>query len=168
MSVIKFGSITITVNGYTINNGSPYFQKAVPPHLRARLGKATIKLPLKPENGHPAVQCHRLNQKYSALFRALDQDQTLVPSEARLAAIALLDNYGLAPGDGLYEMPMPEGWTGSFDSKPHLSAFFDDLTGNPLENVAMQALKNKLPVLLSEAFTVYLDNHKRGNPHLHS
>lgn len=39
MSALQFGSITIIVNGYTINNGLPYFQKAVPLALRSRCGK---------------------------------------------------------------------------------------------------------------------------------
>lgn len=163
MSILNFGSITVMVTGYTLNNRIPYFQKAVPLRLRDRLGKATIKIRLIPENGNVAVQCHRLTLKYQALFKALEQDEALVPSEARLAAFALLDTYGLKPGDGLYEMPMPAGWQGGFDPTPHLNVFLDDLTGRAVEKVAMQALNNKLPVLLSEAFTVYLDNHGKGS-----
>lgn len=163
MTTLTFGSITIIVHGYTLNNGLPYFQKAVPRHLRARVGKSTIKIPLKAENGNVAVQCHRLDKKYTALFRALDEDQTLVPSEAKLAAIALLETYGLKQGDGQFKVEMPNGWQGSFDDTPHLNEYLDNLTGAPVEAIAKAALNNKLPVLLSEAFTVYLDNHKRGN-----
>lgn len=162
MSILNFGSITIIVKGYTLNNGIPYFQKSVPLRLRERLGKATIKIRLIPENGNVAVQCHRLTLKHQALFKALEQNEALVPSEARLAAFALLDTYGLKSGDGLHEMPMPAGWQGGFDPTPHLNDFLDNLTGSPIEKVAMQALNNKLPVLLSEAFTVYLDNHGKG------
>ena len=71
MSTLKIGSITVIVNGYTTNNGLPYFQKAVPDSLRGRLGKATIKIALKAENGNFAIQCHRLNQQYTDLFRAM-------------------------------------------------------------------------------------------------
>ena len=73
MSTLKIGSITVIVNGYTTNNGLPYFQKAVPESLRGRLGKATIKIALKAENGNFAIQCHRLNQQYTDLFRAMKQ-----------------------------------------------------------------------------------------------
>ena len=162
MSILRFGSITITVKGYTLNNGIPYFQKAVPLRLRSRLGKATIKIRLAAENGHFAVQCQRLTLKYEALFKALLQDANLVPAEAKKAALALLDIYRLKPGDGLDELQMPEGWDGSFDPTPWLSSFEDDLTGSHVEKVAKAALNNKLPVLLSEAFAVYLNNHRKG------
>ena len=162
MSILRFGSITITVKGYTLNNGIPYFQKAVPLRLRSRLGKATIKIRLAAENGHFAVQCQRLTLKYEALFKALLQDANLVPAEAKKAALALLDIYGLKPGDALDELQMPEGWDGSFDPTPWLSSFEDDLTGSHVEKVAKAALNNKLPVLLSEAFAVYLNNHRKG------
>ena len=46
MSKLNLGSITVIVNGYTSNNGLPYFPKAVPAALRGRIGKATIKIRL--------------------------------------------------------------------------------------------------------------------------
>ncbi|MFZ8953988.1 MAG: DUF6538 domain-containing protein, partial [Burkholderiaceae bacterium] len=57
MTKLKVGSITIIVNGYYINNGRPYFQRAVPEDLRKRLGRSKISVSLKPEHGHVAVQC---------------------------------------------------------------------------------------------------------------
>ena len=44
MTKLKVGSITLIVNGYYINNGRPYFQRAVPADLRKRLGKSKIQL----------------------------------------------------------------------------------------------------------------------------
>lgn len=107
MTKLNLGSITVIVNGYTINNGLPYFQKAVPTALRSRIGKATIKIRLHERNGNYAVQCHRLNNQYSALFRAMWDDQSIVPSEAKLAAVAMLDTLGLSAGDGLTEVHVP-------------------------------------------------------------
>ncbi len=78
MSKLNLGSITVIVNGYTINNGLPYFQKAVPAALRSRLGKATIKIRLHERDGNYAVQCHRLDNKFSALFRAMKNDSSIV------------------------------------------------------------------------------------------
>ncbi len=84
MSKLQIGSITLIVNGYTLNNGLPYFQRAVPKRLQSRLGKKTIKIRLLPEHGNFAVQCHRLTERYSALFRAMDSDPRLTPSEVKL------------------------------------------------------------------------------------
>ena len=169
MSTLKVGSITLIVNGYTINNGLPYFQKAVPAALRQRIGKATIKIPLKPENGNVVVQCHRLEQQYSSLFKAMKFDSNLTPSQDKQAAIALLATYGFKQGDGLIEEHRPShlSSTDPFDSTAHISALQDELeerfgARNNLTDAAFKVLDNKLPVLLSEAFAVYLENHNKG------
>lgn len=67
MSKLILGSITVIVHGYISNNGLPYFQKAVPAALRGRIGKATIKIRLHERDGNYAVQCHRLDNQFSAL-----------------------------------------------------------------------------------------------------
>ena len=167
MSAVKIGSITIIVNGYTLNNNVPYFQKAVPSALKLRMGKSNVKIRLLIKNGNFAVQCHRLNERYDTLFRAMNDDERLTPSEAKIAAFALLQTHGLTAGDGLDEMRMSSGWEGSWDSTPHVSFFEDELREKfdkptAVTNAAFSALYNKLPVLLSEAFTVYLENHPKG------
>jgi len=100
MSKLILGSITVIVHGYISNNGLPYFQKAVPAALRGRIGKATIKIRLHERDGNYAVQCHRLDNQFSALFRAMKNDPNIVPSETKLAAIALLATAGVRPEDG--------------------------------------------------------------------
>jgi integrase len=167
MPAVKVGSITIIVNGYTLNNNVPYFQKAVPAALKQRLGKSNVKIRLLPEDGNFAVQCHRLNEQHDALFRAMKDDVRLTPSEAKIAALALLQTFGLDAGDGLHQIPMPSGWEGTWDSTPHLNAFEDAVHNKfskqtALTDAAFKTLNGQLPVLLSEAFTVYLENHPKG------
>ena len=106
MPAVKIGSITIIVNGYTLNNNVPYFQKAVPAVLKQRMGKSNVKIRLLPKDGNFVVQCHRLNEQHDALFRAMKDDVRLTPSEAKLAALALLRTFGLDAGDGLHQIPM--------------------------------------------------------------
>lgn len=168
MSKVNFGSITIIVNGYTNNNGLPYFQRAVPAALRSRIGKSKISVPLKPEHGHVAVQCQRLTAQWNALFKAMRGDPTLTPSEVKQAAITKLALFGLKPGDGNFELPMPHGHVGTFNDTPHLDAFEDAVEidfrkGDPVAVAAIEALRTPMPVLLSEAFAVYIENHQRGN-----
>lgn len=167
MTQLKIGSITITVNGYTLNNKLPYFQKSVPHDLRHRLGKATIKIRLHEKNGNIAVQCHRLTQKYASLFQALRDDPSLVPSEIKAAAVGMVELFGMKTGDGLKSYPAPPNTT-NYDPHGHIDAFemfvrdnFDE--PNALTEAAFKAFNNELPVLLSEAFSVYLENHQRGN-----
>jgi integrase len=170
MSALKIGSITIIVNGYTTNNGLPYFQKAVPESLRGRLGKATIKIALKAENGNFAIQCHRLNQQYTDLFRAMKTNGKLTSPELKKEATALLASFGYEPGDALHTLDRPSHIepTASFDPTPHISWLEEILLPNgteeasPLIQTAFKLLNNRVPVLLSEAFVVYLNNHNKG------
>ena len=168
MTKLKVGSITIIVSGYYINNGRPYFQRAVPEDLRERLGRSKISVPLKPEHGHAAVQCQRLSDQWSALFKAMRNDPSLTPSEVKQAAITKLALFGLKEGDGNVEISMPLGHEGTYNTQPHLEAFEaaieDDFRrGDPVARAAYEALRKPMPVLLSEAFAIYLDNHQRGN-----
>lgn len=167
MSKLNLGSITVIVNGYTINNGLPYFQKAVPAALRSRLGKATIKIRLHEMNGNYAVQCHRLDNKFSALFRAMKNDPNIVLSETKLAALALLATTGVRPEDGSEEVRFRrnDGRVEVFN--PAQDFLHDFLTEKDFEpsavtTAAFAALDGKLPILLSEAFSVYLENHSKG------
>lgn len=56
MPVIKLGTITLIVNGFSLNNGLPYFQKAAAEGLRNRLRKKSIKIRLCSEDGNDAIQ----------------------------------------------------------------------------------------------------------------
>ena len=167
MSKLNLGSITVIVNGFTLNNGLPYFQKAVPSALKSRIGKATIKIRLHDRDGHYAVQCHRLDQKYSALFRAMKNDLSIVPSEAKLAAFALLGTAGVRPEDGAEEVCFVRD-DGRIEvlnpAKDFLHDFLTERDFQPstVTSNAFLALDGTLPVLLSEAFAVYLDNHQKG------
>lgn len=168
MTKLKVGSITLIVNGYYINNGRPYFQRAVPADLQKRLGKSKIAIALKPEHGHVALQCQRLSEKWAALFKAMRNDPALTPSEVKQAAITKLSLFGLKAGDGNYEIPIPFGHEGTFNTQPHLDDFEDAIEvdfrrGDPVAIAAYEALRKPMPVLLSEAFAIYLDNHQKGN-----
>ena len=168
MTKLKVGSITLIVNGYYINNGRPYFQRAVPADLQKRLGKSKIAIALKPEHGHVALQCQRLSEKWAALFKAMRNDPALTPSEVKQAAITKLALFGLKAGDGNYEIPIPYGHEGTFNTQPHLDDFEDAIEvdfrrGDPVAIAAYEALRKPMPVLLSEAFAIYLDNHQKGN-----
>ena len=153
MSLLKIGSITIIVNGYTTNNGLPYFQKAVPESLRKKFGKATIKIPLKAENGHFAIQCQRLTQHYTDLFTALKTNGKLTSPELKKQATALLAEFGYEPEDGMRTIDRPSylGVSDTFDPTPHISWVEEKLlpTGtedaSPLIQTAFRLLNNRMP-----------------------
>lgn len=167
MAKLNVGSITVIVNGYHLNNGLPYFQKAVPEDLRSRFGKSLIKRPLREEDGNFAVQCHRLNAQYTALFRAMRNDYDLTPPDVKAAGLALLQEAGLQPNEGLMEVRIPLE-DGRIDVLNPATDFLHDYLSDhgyrrsATTDAAFAALKGNSPVLLSEAFSAYLDNHKRG------
>jgi integrase len=167
MARLSLGSITLIVNGYHLNNGLPYFQKAVPLDLRSRFGKSLIKHRLLSEEGSVAVQCHRLNERYKALFRAMRNDQDLTPPEVKAAGLAILQAAGLQPNEGLAEVRIPLAGGRVEVLNPATDFLHDYLSDrgysrSAATDAAFAALKGNSPVLLSEAFSVYLDNHKRG------
>lgn len=164
MSKLSLGSITVIVNGYTLNNGVPYYQRAIPVSLRKRFGKATIKISLRKEQRNHALVCHRLWQGHSSLFAAMQCDSSLSPPEKKIAALELLQLVGLSESDGTTQVTYldSQGREESFNpAHDVLHDYLVDNSFNPSEltSNAFKALRGELPVLLSEAFSVYLDNH---------
>lgn len=166
MAKLEIGTITVIVKGYLSNNGLPYFQKSIPKALQPRLGRATVKVRLHERDGNFALQCHRLNEQFASLFRAMRDDPTITPSETKASALALLQAAGLKPGDGLHDerIRLDDGRIETFNVSEVLQDFLAEGNFKPsaVTDAAFSALKNQAPVLLSEAFTVYLDNHQKS------
>jgi len=167
MAKLQYGSIALIVNGYVLNHGLPYFQKAIPMALRKRLRKTAIKIPLSTIGGNHALQCHRLNASYSALFKAMTDDSNIFLSEQKLAAIALLDHLDLKSGDGNEVVKISRSDGRVDEAHPAQDILQDylvehDFKPSGVTSAAFSLLKGELPVLLSEAFSVYLDNHQKG------
>lgn len=165
----EYGGMLVPVNGYVSNNGSPYFQRAIPLALQSRFGKKLVRIRLHQKNGHFVVQCKRLWDGYSALFQAMQDDADLVPSEVKVAAVALLSEFGLQQGDGSKPLERPHNLDtcASFDPTPWLSPLENALQERfskptAVTNAVFQALQGSQPTLLSEAFDLYIDNHRRG------
>lgn len=169
MVTLVLGGMTILMKHVVNNNGSPYYQRSVPKDLKGRIGKSLFKVKLEPAKGNIASQASNLAREHDALFKALREDPTLTVSEQKIAAIALLAQYGLKQGDGNIRLQWPNIPVNAPDDQPHLDAFFDayaenkhDGIDNPTEELARKILTSPLPLLLSEALDIYLANHKRG------
>lgn len=166
MAKLEIGSITVIVKGFFSNNGLPYFQKSIPKALQPRFGKAAVKVRLHERDGNFLVQCHRLNEQFASLFRAMKDDPTITPSQTKASALALLQAAGLKPGSGLHDerIRLSDGRTETFNVSEVLHDFLMDGDFEPsaVTDAAFGALRGQLPVLLSEAFTVYLDNHQKS------
>jgi integrase len=168
MAKLQIHDTLLIVNYLTNNNGKPYYQRRIPADLQRRFGKQKLGIRLDPSNGSPAIQAQRLAKSHDALFKALRLHPDLTLSEEKLAVIALLQNFGLEQGDANKKLP---AWhpASKYDDTPHLNEFHDFLIDisrerelTKVEHFALEALKNPLPVTLSELPEIYLDAHARG------
>lgn len=153
MALIKTKSLTIKVKYLVNNHGLPYYQRSVPKHLQARLGRQLIKVRLKNATiASQATVINKLTARYDALFKAMTEDPSLVPSDIKIAALTMLDLYGLSQGDGTG--PWADELVDSIIDRAR------DDKATPVELMALEALKSPLPDLLSEIPEIYFTNHR--------
>jgi integrase len=169
MAILTIGHSRLIVKYLYDNNGRPYFQIRVPDDLREQFGgKRKVSIPLREEDGAPAIQVQRLAANHKAMFKAMRKDPSLSMADQKVAALTLLQKFGLKEGDGEIKLePWEEGY--QYDSQPHLNDFMDyiieakregELTA--VQQLAYRALKTKLPTSLSEMLPVYFDHHDKG------
>lgn len=168
MVAVTVAGITIEMKHVFSNNGSLYYQRAVPKALQERLQKRTLKIKLDPMRGSLRLQAERLATEHDALFKAMIGNKELTISEQKLAAIATLASHALKPNDGnkFSDVDNPK-----FDGlQPHLDSFIDeyiekhrDGVTSKEEDLAYKMLYKPLPMVLSEALEVYYEEHQRGN-----
>ncbi len=170
MVAVTVAGITIEMKYVTSNNGSLYYQRAIPKALQARLGKSNFKYPLDPMQGAISKQAEELARQHSALFKAMKQDPKLSVTEQKLAAIASLATHGLKPGDAVKDADIDDPDPKLQGLKPHIEEFLDsyiekhrERKTTKEEDLAYKMLYKPLPLTLSEAIDVYFDEHERGN-----
>lgn len=137
-------------------DGSFYYQRRVPKHLRDRYGRSNIKIPLKTLEPIAAANAvARLAADHDILWRAMLNDESLLPGDMQDAGRRLLADYGLEEGIGL--------------GHPVVDRFVEDIVAadrerglRAVERVAYEALKKPMPLLLSQGLDLYLSNHKKG------
>ena len=168
MVAVTVAGITIEMKHVFSNNGTLYYQRAVPKALQDRLQKRTLKIKLDPLRGSIRLQAERLAKEHDALFKAMLGNKELTISEQKLAAIATLAAHGLKPNDGNDYPDINEQRFGGL--QPHLDSFMDeyiekhrDGVTSKEEDLAYKMLYKPLPMVLSEALEVYYEEHPRGN-----
>ncbi len=170
MALLRVNGSVLIVKYLYDNNGSPYYQRRIPDDLRILFRKSKLSIALDPSNGPAAIQVQRLAKSHDALFRALRNNPDQPVAEEKLAAFALLDNFGLKPGDADYRLDSRFDEAARFDDQPHLSEFHDYIIDlkregrlTKADKLAYKALQGPLPVSLSEMPRVYFDHHRRGS-----
>ena len=137
-------------------DGSFYYQRRVPKHLRDRYGRSNIKIPLKTLEPVAAANADaRLAADHDILWRAMLNDESLLPGDMQDAGRRLLADYGLDDGIGL-EHPVVDRFLGDIVEADRERGL------KPIERIAYEALKKPLPLLLSQGLNLYLSNHQKG------
>ena len=135
MVTLVLGGMTIQMKHVVNNNGTPYYQRSVPKDLKQRIGKSLLKVKLEPAKGNIAVQAANLSREHDALFKALRNDPSLNVSEQKVAAIALLAQFGLKQGDGNIRLQWPNIPADAPDDQPHLDPFLDAYAENKWDGI---------------------------------
>lgn len=168
MVAVTVAGITIEMKHVFSNNGSLYYQRAVPKALQGRLQKRTLKIKLDPMRGSVKLQAEKLAKEHDVLFKAMMGNTELTISEKKLAAIATLASHGLKPNDGNIYPDIDGPQFGQL--QPHLDSFLDEYVDkhhdgvtSKEEDLAYKMLYKPLPMVLSEALDVYYEEHQRGS-----
>lgn len=178
MAILAINNTTLIVKYLYDNNGTWYYQRPVPKDLQLRLGRKKISEKIDLSKGNVAIQAQRIAKSHSLLFENLRADPELIVPSQKLAAISLMAIFGLNPLDGNQAASISPKVLKDFpyiDTHPHLNSFEDYLDqirddGKELSNVeklALKALREPLPVLLSEMPAVYLEHHNKGKDENH-
>lgn len=169
MGSLVIGNIKVTMSHLRQVGKHWYYQRAVPAAVQEQLGKKLIKIKLDSIKGNVVLQAERLAKDHDSLFKALREDSSLVPSEQKLAAIALLATKGLKSGDANIGLKWPQIPISHEGETPHIDAFVDvyverlrEGETTEAEDLAFEMLRSPLPILLSETLDVYFCNHQRG------
>lgn len=159
-------SNVFTVKHLTQIGKSFYYIRRIPATVAASHfeGRKKIKIKLDLKNGSYASQVGNLAKSHDALFKGLEaHPDTKLPSEKE-AARKLLYEYGLKEGQGMEPAPVSKRAYPNASDTPHLDEFFADYDQakasgilNPVQELAMQALRGPLPTMLSELFDQYVE-----------
>lgn len=167
-----------------LRGGTYYYQRKVPKDLTARYGTPLLKINLKTSDPYRAARAvEALNQRVESEWAALRNDAQLTPAQARAGGHAILRQHGLQP----YPKDNPETALEYFlDTLERKRREYAEYAGperrryprevaaerydHPVENylkpsevAAVQLLKEEPPLLLSDAVSVYLEDHPKAN-----
>jgi len=166
MLLISTKSITVKLRHYLNNNGQHYFQRAVPKALRRFYdGKSIIRHKLPSDHALMLVEIDRLTREYDNHFKALKRGAEGTPAQIQEQAVALLASHGVRPGDGAIPARVPKGFY-DFPNLDSIEDYFRDKklagTMSKIDELAAHLVTKPMPILLSQAPLIYLENHVNG------
>lgn len=153
--------MTVKTKFYVNNNGSHYFQRRIPSDLRKYFPQPHIRIKLTGKESSMVAEIARHARDSDRMFKDLRSQNPLERD-----AIAILSTYGLTPGAGSFKLSSQDT---EYDDQPHLIELAHDLEFKKsrgelteTDKLARQLLTRPLPITLSKALAIYLENHPKG------
>lgn len=173
---ITIGNILkVSVRHTYIRKGVFYYQRAVPKEFEGKYGGKLIKLNLGIPASDPvaaAKKVKELNHRYEKEWALLKADPAAVPRAAQVQGLKLLESAGIDPNAPDNDEAALDHFLARLDAKREVHAggaesrYRDAEPSDfllPAEAAAVALLKNPGKDRLSDALTLYLQTHAKGN-----
>jgi integrase len=154
MALIKIHALKVMMKYVVNNNGSLYFQRAVPRDLLARFPKKLIRVPLGKGRTVDTVEAmvDRLAQDTQRMFEVMRNDRSMMPAEAKRAVNMLFASLGIKiDSNGIIEEIEIEKFEDAY-----AEAFNQDPSNTGAFRVAQRFLHGHYALLLSECANLYI------------
>ena len=153
--------MTVKTKFYVNNNGSHYFQRRIPTDLIKYFPQPHIRIKLTGKESSMVAEIARHARDSDRMFKDLRNQNPLERD-----AIAMLSTYGLTSGAGNFKLSPQDT---EYDDQPHLIELANDLESKKMsgelsetDKLARHLLTRPLPITLSKALAIYLENHPKG------
>ena len=163
------GTFSVAYLIFKGKKNTPYYQRRVPTDLVKRFGKQILKIKLDPKEGSPASQAERLGAYHDTLITSMRSNGAITLPADKNAALGLLYHYGLKQGDGKVTLTTLNNGGSEYTDQPHLNdfaAYYQHRQAQgrhtDVDRLAMQALQNPLPTMLSELWPAFIKDDNRG------
>ena len=164
-------NVTVKIRHLLKQDGRYYYQRRVPNDLRHRYDAKTIKIPLGADMAAAARRAREHGRIHDTTWQAVRSGNAqFAPARVQEAAIALLSEFGLRPGQGFdtsdeYAADRFTDYLEEMNPRDERADPYGPLEEGKLtviDRAAIAALIKAPPLLLSQGLCLYLDNHKNG------
>ncbi len=154
MATITVRTLKVTMKYVVNNNGSLYFQRAIPTDLRKRFPKKLIRVSLGKDRTVDTLQAmvDRLASDTDRMFEVMRNDQLMMPAESKRAVKMLFSALGIQID--------PNGQVKDTDIEKFENAYAEAFDQDPVNTgafrVAQRFIHGHYALLLSECAELYI------------
>ena len=154
MAYIAMQALGVVMRYVVNNNGSLYFQRAVPRELQARYPKKLIRVPLGTSSSVDTIQyrVRQLAEDTTRMFQAMRSDAQMLPADAKRAVNMIFSNLGIKID--------PNGVVSDTDIEKFEDAYAEAVDIDPTRTgayrITQRFLHGEFALLLSECAELYL------------